>query len=91
MATLDPKLLPASLRPYAGVIDEVEDLRASEDSFIVHLADGWGCGDTHSIIESTIGDVVQCLRQVTPCTKHGNDLCGRGYHEPAGPCIGRRR
>lgn len=65
---MDAERLPKTLRKYAHLIQSVEDYRKSEDTYWVHLVEGWKHDETHSICESGVTECAKALRYVERCT-----------------------
>lgn len=65
--------LPKSLEKFRDKISDVEDYRASDDGYWVHLKCGWRTydGETHSIHEETITECAKLMKWIVPCTEPG--------------------
>jgi hypothetical protein len=72
--------VPATLKKFAHMIDEVEDDRGNQNGWWVHLKNGWinTFSETHMIHEDTLAEcAVQLAQDVEPCVCRD---CGQASH-----------
>lgn len=63
--------LPASIRTWHGIIDEVSDERSNGDGYWIYLKPGWidTMFEVHMVHEDTLAECADQLRNsVEPCT-----------------------
>lgn len=67
---MEKKSLPASIRKWHAVIDDVSDERDNGDGYWVYLKSGWinTMHEVHMVHEDTLGECAEQLRHsVAPC------------------------
>jgi len=67
--SINPRLLPTLLRPFAKKISMFDDERNVDNGFFVVLVDGWrDSGDfIHQFHEDTLPALVNLLKSIEPC------------------------